>query len=547
MAAARGSLLALQSLACAASLGALTCSPAPKTNRAPEHTSPAPDIAKAPAAPLKNLSFQREIHGKKLKLVFHADPLPNLVYQLDCMAGRHPCSRAAYESLWKEQLGFQDEDSRALDSFRAARERFQGRLEIRNPHDLSPLPLPRADRTIASRLAIASLLSHTPDEHISYLSLVSTPTDAKRTQSLIDHFRPRFDLYWQREGKTLAESAAHSLASLFEKENLVEYVEDLAAFYESDLPDGATLDFHLMARPTHPSLDAAHQIGNHAVIEIPQNEDPKNRAPIVIHEILHHLYAAAPDEHLATLSRSFLETNDPLATPGHAVLDEALATALGTAPTLARLDPAAFAKKMADPLGLYAEHTIDHVAKAIRPLLTARLAAKQSLYAPHFAAQYLAALHAAYPQGMPPIAHARPLIAALEPQFWSAFHALDAASMASSLGGATATDALDAPNTPTLFTDHPAFAGAFFISHAALPHLTRFESHIGKEALAAIKAEAAHTRAFVYSTEYTPGVYRFIFVADDPTAMEHLVRALAAQPNPFEGTLEVLSATIAPH
>src|SRR5689334_5730743 len=54
-----------------------------------------PGPTQAPAAPAK--VYAREIHGKKLDLVFHADPLPNLVYQLDCMAGRHPCSKAAYE------------------------------------------------------------------------------------------------------------------------------------------------------------------------------------------------------------------------------------------------------------------------------------------------------------------------------------------------------------------------------------------------------------------------------------------------------------------
>jgi len=530
-------------LACLALLGLAACSPAPKAGpeTAAPRLAPARDLETSQTSAAQSPSFERETRGGKLRLVFHADPLPNLVYQLDCMAGRHPCSRAAYEALWQDDLGWDDADRRTLEAFRESRASFHGRIEPHPTRPLSPLPLPHADRTVAARLAIAGLVARTPDEHVRFLGLVTTPADALRAQALVDHFRPRFDRYWEHEGRAHCEASAERLAALFQREGLTGHVERLAGFYEADLPDGAPLHFHLMARPAHDSVDAARQIGGHAVIEMPASERPEDRAPVVVHEMLHHLHAAATDERLAALARSFVETNDPLAPASYAILDEALATALGTAKALGRLDPPGLSRKLAAPMGLYAEPMIDRVAKATLPFLDARLAAGEGLHAPGFAQGFLAAVREAFPGGMPPIAHARPLVALVDPGFWPAFHALDGAAMASSLGGATASDALRAPETPSLFAARAHWGGAFFVTHAEVADLARYESAIGPGAVAAIRAEARHTRAFVYATQRSPGVYRFVFVADDLPSMNDLVRALAAQRASFEGTLEVVS------
>ncbi|MDI1432864.1 hypothetical protein [Polyangium sorediatum] len=538
-----------RSLAHLALLGLAACSPAPKAEpqasappRAPERAAD----ATTPAA-TQSASFEREARGTKLRLVFHADPLPNLVYQLDCMAGRHPCSRAAYEALWRDDLGWDDEDRRALATFREIRESWNGRIELRTPAPAAPLPLPRADRSVAARLSIAGLLAHTPDEHVRYLGLVTSPQGAQRAQALVDHFRPRFDRYWEREGRAHCEASADKLAALFQREGLTGHVETLVGFYQADLPDGAPLHFHLMARPAHRSVDAARQIGGHAVIEMPAGEPPEARAPVVVHEMLHHLHAAATDERLAALSRSFVETKDPLAAASYAVLDEALATALGTAKAMGRLDPPGLSQKLKAPMGLYAEPTIDRVAKAALPFLDARLAEGKGLHDPGFAPGFLAAVRKAFPDGLPPLAHARPLVAVVAPGLWPAFHAFDGAAMASSLGGSTASDAMRAPETVALFASRPHWGGAFFVTHAEVADLARFEGPLGAAAVAAITAEAGRTRAFVYSTQKSPGVYRFVFVADDLPSMNDLVRALAAQPAPFEGALEVVARRSDPH
>ncbi|MDI1448576.1 hypothetical protein [Polyangium sp. 6x1] len=540
---------AQSSLVRLALLGLAACSPAPKADRhaaaAPAPPDRAADAVKP--APTQGPSFEREARGEKLRLVFHADPLPNLVYQLDCMAGRHPCSRAAYEALWQNDLGWDDEDRRALEAFREIRESWNGRIELRRPAPVAPLPLPHADRTVAARLAIAGLVARTPDEHVRFLGLVTTPADAQRAQALVDHFRPRFDRYWEREGRAHCEASAEKLADLFQREGLTSHVEALVGFYQADLPDGAPLHFHLMARPAHRSVDAARQIGGHAVIEMPAGETPEARAPVVVHEMLHHLHAAATDERLAALSRAFVETNDPLAPASYAVLDEALATALGTAKAMQRLDPPGLSRKLEAPMGLYAEPTIDRVAKAALPFLEARLAEGKGLHDPGFAPGFLAAVRKAFPEGLPPLAHARPLVAVVAPGLWPAFHALDGAAMASSLGGATASDAMRAPETPNLFASRPHWGGAFFVTHAEVADLARFEEPIGAAAVAAITAEARRARAFVYSTQKSPGVYRFVFVADDLPSMNDLVRALAAQPAPFEGALEVVARHPAAH
>jgi hypothetical protein len=487
-------------------------------------------------------SFERESKGSSYRLVFHAAPLANLIYQLDCMAGRHPCSRAAFESLWRNDLGWNDEDEAALADWRELRGRVQGGLEARGPGaaPAPPLPLPRTDRAVATRAAVAGLVARTPQEHIAQLGRITSPADARRVQAIADHFRPRFDAYWAREGRALCERSAEELASLFAREDLTAYIERAARFYEADLPEGTVLDFHLMARPPHRSINAAHQLGSHAVVEVLEGEPAKDRAPVVVHELFHHLFAAAPDERLAALQRAFLDSNDPVAVPSHALLDEALATALGTAEVSRKLDPNHYASLFAQPGGLYAEETIDRVAKALEPFVEARLAEGGTLYGPGFVEGYLASVRAAYPTGLPPIAHVRPLVAALEPAFWGAFETLDGISMASSLGGAAATDRLDAPETMDMLASHRMWGAAFFVTPASLHRLARFTETLGDTTLQAAAAEVQSGQPFVYAVQRSPGVYRFVFVAKDTATMGRLVRALSQQKTPFEGTMALV-------
>lgn len=535
MVSAQGKRIAACSLAALATASAVAC-------KTPAKHDSSPLVSAAPTHEEAEASSKRVIKGKSLELVFHADPLPNLVYELDCMIGRYPCSREAYEALWTKELGFDETDRKKLDELRELRERFHGRLEVGGKSDAvtAPLPLPHADRTINARLSIASLVARTPEEHVSHLGLLTSQNDARKAQAIIDHFRPRFDAYWETKGRTLCENASRDLARVFDRESLTAHTESLAAFYGADLSSGkTTLHLHLMARPTHASIDAASQIGGHAIVEIPEWQAAEERAPVVVHELLHHLYAMAPDEKLASLARTFATTKDPFGKASYAVLDEALAVALGTAPVMQRLDPAGFSKKNGSPMGLYAEPTIDRVAKAVRPFLEATIREGKTLHDPAFVEGYLAAIHAAYPNGMPPTAHARPLVAALDPRFFSAFQALDRAAMASSLGGATATFTPGSQETLALFDGRKDFCQAFFVTHDEVPHLGQHAAHIGKTALAAIAAEAKQTPAFVYSTEGQNGAYRFVFVADDTTSMERLVRALAHQEEAFEGVLEV--------
>ncbi|UQA62767.1 hypothetical protein [Polyangium aurulentum] len=522
-------------------LGSAACSRAPKVDRPSPATAPAIGMERTDASAPPAVSFERQAAGSSFRLVFHAAPLANLVYQLDCMAGRHPCSRAAFESLWRNDLGWNDEDEAALADWRELRARFQG-VEARGPGatPAPPLPLPRTDRAASTRLAVAGLVARTPQEHIAQLGRITSPADARRVQAIADHFRPRFDAYWAREGRALCERSAEELASLFAREDLTAYIERAARFYEANLPEGTVLDFHLMARPPHRSINAAHQLGSHAVVEVLEGEPAKDRAPVVVHELFHHLFAAAPDERLAALQRAFLDSNDPVAIPSHALLDEALATALGTAEVSRKLDPTHYASLFAQPGGLYAEETIDRVAKALEPFVEARLAEGGTLHGPGFVEGYLAAVRAAYPAGLPPIAHVRPLVAALEPAFWGAFEALDGISMASSLGGAAASDRLDAPETMDMLASHRMWGAAFFVTPASLHRLARFTETLGDATLQAAAAEVRRGQPFVYAVQRSPGVYRFVFVAKDTATMGRLVRALSQQKTPFEGSMALV-------
>jgi hypothetical protein len=109
--------------------------------------------------------------------------------------------------------------------------------------------------------------------------------------------------------------------------------------------------------------------------------------------------------------------------------------------------------------------------------------------------------------------------------------------MASSLGGAAATDRLDAPETMEMLASHRMWGAAFFVTPASLHRLARFTDTLGDTTLQAAAAEVEHGKPFVYAVQKSPGVYRFVFVAKDAAAMGRLVRALSQQKTPFEGTM----------
>jgi hypothetical protein len=526
----------------ALALGLAACAPArcPEPAAATKAMDPAPSaaIGAPPSPPPAALApLERAVDAGPLRLRFDATPLGNLVHQLDCLAEQMHCSRAAFEALWKDSLGWDAEDARAVVEWKALRERYQGRINSKDAGESPVLPLPRADAfDIAQRTRLSGFVATTAEEHVKYLTHLGTPADAARVEAILARFRPRFARFWSEKGEPLARAYVEGFAKLCVTKGVVDEIAGALRFYAASLPAGTILHFHVVARPAHESTNASLQLGPHAEIEALEGEKPEDRVAVVVHELYHFFYASAPWADLRALSARFVEPGDPLAILGFSAMNEVLATALGSARVDRLVRPERHAKDLALPLGLYADPTVDRITKAFLPALDARIARKGTLFEKTFVDEYLAAVRSAHPKGARLAHYLRPLLSTHERSLEKAADALDPDVRAWQFGGLVSAE-IDGPDVQSFFTGRAAWPAAFFVTPKGLPKLTRFAGFLGPDTIATIEREAKKSSPFAHVSLGRAGSLRVVFVASDAAAMERLVRDLLSRENPSAGIL----------
>jgi hypothetical protein len=486
------------------------CGARPMTGGAP---TPVTQSVVVPAAPAtEDVETTATVGG--VRFVFRAGRMTNFLEQLDCLAELIVCSREAFNSVWQIDAG----DKLALTVWHDLRAHYGGQIDAGLEPEAEPvLPLAYHPRDIESALRVAGFGARDTADYLSRLSVFATTADVDAARGVLARFEARADERWHGHRAELVTSLDGYVA-LAQRDDVKAIAGDAAHFYSVD-PAAARETFELVWRPKHDSPTTAQQLGELAVVEAQSGEPPTGQWPVVAHEMFHAWFSSAPIDKQVALVERFVASNDPLAQPAYAILDEVLATAFGNGLVARAVDRADYDRRAARAQGFYNDPYIDGVAKALLPALEKRLAAHGTAFDPDFVAEYLAAAHAAFPNGLPPIAYLRPLEFLFEPALKLATDHLR------ELVNANYTDGgdLGSADAIALRAKHRAWGTALVVTK---PYLQKLAGLVDATTLAALKKQTAP--AFVYAQRRTPIGVTFVFVAADDAAMTKLIDQFAA-------------------
>ncbi len=496
-------------------LVALGCSGSARQAAAPCPTtaSTAPNDASV-AGP----AHEARVDGKRLSFVFRASRWSNLLYQLDCLAHLMPCSVAAYELEWAQQLGgLSKADRAAIARWRSIRYRYQGRIEIQSGVEEPELPIPRGATGVEAHIRLAAYAAAGPERYPSTVGLFMEPADVHESAAIIARFSARYARAYEKKDATLAAQASE-LAERIRSAQLDALVERVAAFYGSDLPPHTELTFELLSRPKHDSASYGQNRGRVSFVEIVPGEKADPRLAVVMHELFHFFFATAKRQDAARLANRFAESDDPLAYPAWGLLDESLAAAFGNGMVLEKLDSKELQRRLARPYGLYSDEFIDPVARKLLPRLPALLDNEGGLFSDELFQTYLALVHESFPHGLPPRAYLRPWVCLYQPSLESAYEALGEIAHSPM----TVSESSVVPRrTNNILESRARWTRVIMLRRADLENLSGYRAAVGEDTVTAVLARAKKPGAFVVARATAP--VAFVFVADEAALMKRLV------------------------
>lgn len=340
------------------------------------------------------------VKGERLRFHFEASPVANLTFQLDAMAGHSAADGEAYKRLWNQELRWTGEDERQLDRWRGLRRRHQSGGSPRRKQE--PVPWPPnyasfygAEFSVDQRVRIAGFQARSVNDLRKRLALVIDEEEADGLASVAKHFWGRFSEFWKREGKRLTQPKAEGFARLAKERGVLPLAERLAAFCGARLPERHDVYFYLVAHPTrYGKSTIATQIEEHAPVELLDAETPRERLAVIVHELVHHFYDAAPTERHRALIDEFRAQKGPeWRMAAYSYLNEAVATAAQILVEKRMRTPEAFDRWVRNPRNVYSQPWVAAVGTAAFPVLERCLAGECTLFS-GFAPRYLKAVAA---------------------------------------------------------------------------------------------------------------------------------------------------------
>ncbi|MBX7222062.1 MAG: hypothetical protein K1Y36_19075 [Blastocatellia bacterium] len=491
---------------------------------------------------IASLSVQAQgTAGQRLDFRFQAQPFSNLCYQLDAMAGLIPASAEAYRELWKTKLNWGDEDERQLKTWENLRGKYRQNL---NFSDYPPeFPYPANPPAVAhieldKKMRIAGLLATTPDEYRKLLATVMLPPDVDPVVAVVRHFQPRFQSWWETEGRQIVESKTTEFPDLMKRTGLYEFCDRVTRFYGSTIADGYSINLFLIARPQSKTpYTSAEVFENFSTVEVVAGEKVEQRIDVVLHEVFHHLLSLSPEEKRFELIQDFARSGNVNALATYNILDEALATGFGNGLVAQKvMSPQRFTKYQSIEQSFYNDPFIDKVAKALMPILAKRLEAGKNLF-DGFVPEYVQSAAAALGDsiGDP---HLRLFVRTAvftDDSFFPLARLLGQGIR----GGYTSTYVGNEGwvNGRKHFERFPAANGLLVVKTADLPKLAAWQKILGAKPLQAIRQAAKKQPAVVYAVRRSPQSVLYVIVGKDAAEIEPAFKKFIANHREFEGFL----------
>jgi hypothetical protein len=466
---------------------------------------------------------------------FHALPIANLVYQLDCLSGQGHCSVESYRQLWQNELQWSVEDQQKLVEWRKIKDAYRLQWEFNTDVPKLTFPLRFEGLDMVRKFRLPALEAREMDDYRSRIALLTRPVDADQIQAIVAHFYPRFEHWWKNQAETKTEYAANEFMQLIQARHLDQWAEKAAYFYASQMPQGALLNFHFMLRPGNSGTHNGEQIENHSLVEVLPDKPLKNQVAVVLHELNHYLYARSGNQTQAEIVKWFSDRPEVWAIPAYNLLNEVIATTLANGLLMGELlTREDYQRYLQTPGSFYADAYIDPVAKRLLPRLEIAINRKEHLNDPAFLADYLKIVKEALgEQALNPELYLRTSGFVSEGSDFQPL--LRAFQTDLRIGAAWGSQNLEQGiNT---FRTYPALSGVVFLYPEQLPKLKSWNPLINAGEWQKMDTFAKKHPNFIWGLKSQSNAWIFCFVAQDFDQFQKLVVQFKLQKRVFSGPL----------
>jgi hypothetical protein len=260
-----------------------------------------------------------------------ADEFANVVYNVSCLSDMTPCTRASIKKFWHEDLRWSDADEQQLAAWKSTLEEITSREP--KGEEIGFLATQTAfypRLALRRRILAAAFDSHSPAEFRRRASQLARPAEIATLSDSLGHFEQRMHPWWVSKGRPYAAKRLDTVRSLLSAPEIIQLAGRIHRFMEAE-NSSAIFHVHLIAR-SDPESDAANAtpVGNHLLVEL--NDELKSGSKfaksIILHEMTHTFYDAAPQQLQRDLIHTLIDGPEPQAQPLYALLNEGLATAV---------------------------------------------------------------------------------------------------------------------------------------------------------------------------------------------------------------------------
>jgi hypothetical protein len=259
-----------------------------------------------------------------------ADEFANTVFHLNCLSSNIPCTKASFQKFWHDDLHWTPADQRQLEAWRDALDDISFREPPGEGTGFLAMASAFHPRQVARRRIIATAFdSHSPADFAKRAAKLGAPAEIARLRSALDHIQTRLHLWWKSTGQAYATRRLGTIRAPMRSPEIMQLAGRIQRFMEVQ-STGGTFHVHLIARHDPKSgASLATPVGNHVLLEVVddiQGHEEFARA-VILHEITHTFFDAAPKSLHGDLIRAFLERPEPEAQALYSLLNEGLATA----------------------------------------------------------------------------------------------------------------------------------------------------------------------------------------------------------------------------
>ena len=340
------------------------------------------------------LAIAQTANAQTLRAEF--SPLANFAYQIDCVSGairQRQCAGADdFRALWKRDFGVDTSTSPEVKRWAALRKEY---ADMSPDNRQSDSQWPHDGMNYSIRILIAAFAARDEADYSSRLTLLMPDRLAPEAIAIVRSLYSPFAKWWTDTGAAMGKPASDAMIAALEAPAIKQHVSELFAFYGSPRAARAPHTAHLMLRPglEDKGLTSGSNFGSTSIVEFFAETESRGQTPVIVHEYSHYVFGVTPRAQALALSSSVIKAGGDIGLPMWALLDEALASAIGNGRvSRTLLGPEPYRRFAAKALSFYNVTNIDLAGKAMVPHVDAFVANGRNIFDPTFPEVYAKAV-----------------------------------------------------------------------------------------------------------------------------------------------------------